>query len=67
MCLILPLFQISTTMLLVNLTFYNKIELMIEKKGYHGQYTCLTVKDLDVHIMNKYELNDTINKALANE
>jgi len=45
----------------------NKIELMIEKKGYHGQYTCLTVKDLDVHIMNKYELNDTINKALANE
>lgn len=45
----------------------NKIELMVEKKGYHGQYTCLTVKDLDVHIMNKYELNDTINKALLNE
>jgi hypothetical protein len=43
----------------------NKIELMIEKKGYHGQYTCLTVKDLDVHVMNKYELNDTIGEALA--
>lgn len=45
----------------------NKIELMVEKQGYHGQFTCITVKDLDVHIMNKYELSETINKALANE
>lgn len=34
----------------------SKIQLLVEKKNYHGEYTLLKTEGLDVHVMNKFSL-----------
>lgn len=34
----------------------NDVTLLVEKNGYRGEYTAVRVKDLDIHIMNKWSI-----------
>lgn len=39
---------------------------LVEKKGYTGEYTAICTNDIDVHVMNKFSLNDRIREEMHN-
>lgn len=40
----------------------NAFTFLLEKQSYNGEYTAMKVKNLDMHIMNKYSLSRYINE-----
>jgi hypothetical protein len=34
----------------------NKMQFLVEKEGYHGEYFLVKTTGLDVHVMNKHSL-----------
>jgi hypothetical protein len=40
----------------------NAFTFLLEKQSYNGEYTAMKVKNLDIHIMNKYSLSRYINE-----
>jgi hypothetical protein len=35
----------------------NKMQCLVEKENYHGEYTLIKTQGIDVHVMNKYSLS----------
>ena len=50
--------------LLVNLA-ENKMQFLVEKEGYHGEYTLVKTTGLDVHVMNKSSLLRVVEGGLG--
>ena len=44
-----------------------KNKFLVEKQGYSGEYTAICTKELDVHVMNKFSLNDRIREEMIYE
>ena len=40
---------------------------LLDKKDWVGHYTAGSIKDVNIHIMNKFSLNRAIDEALKND